>query len=102
MAEIEWTIRWTPRAYENIEQISLLISQNFSEKTAQDFVKEVINTIENNIKSFPYMFKKVPNLKDDTIRQALVKKYRIIYEINKKEKIIRIVTIFHSSWMLKF
>jgi plasmid stabilization system protein ParE len=100
MAEVEWTIELSHRAENNIDKILLYISQNSSLQKAQSFLKGFYEALED-LKRFPRMYAKLPDLEDPNIRNFIYYKYRIVYELIKSENRIIILTIFHSRQQLK-
>jgi plasmid stabilization system protein ParE len=100
MADRDWTIELSKNTEENINQILLYISQNISQQQVQTFLRGFYDTLED-IKRFPRMYAKLPDLNDPNIRHFIYNKYRIVYEIIETERIIRILTIFHSRQQLR-
>ncbi len=101
MAKIKWSVELSKRAENNIDQILLNISQNQSLQQAQSFLIGFYEILEN-IKQFPRMYAKFPDLEDPNIRHFIYNSYRIIYELNEKDKKINLLTIFHSRQQIKF
>ncbi|MBD3254803.1 MAG: hypothetical protein GF383_06905 [Candidatus Lokiarchaeota archaeon] len=100
MVKREWNIEFTIKAENNIKQILLYKTQNISLLNAQSFLKGFYETLED-LKLFPRMYAKLPDLDDPNIRHFVYNKYRIIYELIEDLKIIRILTLFHSKQKLK-
>ena len=99
MADREWTIELSKSAEDNIDQILLHFSQNISQQQIQAFLRGFYNTLED-IKRFPRMYAKLLDLDDPNIRHFIYNKYRIVYELIEAERVIRILTIFHSRQQL--
>ncbi len=59
-------------------------------------VKSYINRLEN----FPQLGRVVPEFSDESIREIIKGKYRIVYKIDEKNKVIIILTIHHSKQKL--
>ena len=73
-------IIWLTDADKDLIQIYNYISKDsiyYAEKT----IKEIVYTTENLL-YFPYMGRKVSEMKNDRIREVSYKSYRIIYEIS--------------------
>jgi len=96
MADREWTIELSKSAEDNMDQILLHISQ----QQVQAFLRGFYDTLED-IKRFPRMYAKLPDLDDPNIRHFIYNKYRIVYELIETERVIRILTIFHSRQQLR-
>ncbi|MEE9378985.1 MAG: type II toxin-antitoxin system RelE/ParE family toxin [Candidatus Lokiarchaeia archaeon] len=95
MVDREWTIELSKSAEDNMDQILLYISQNISQQQVQAFLRGFHDTLED-IKHFPRMYAKLPDLDDPNIRHFIYNKYKIVYELIETERVIRILTIFHS------
>jgi len=76
MADREWTIELSKSAEDNMDQILLYISQ----QQVQAFLRGFYYTLED-IKRFPRMYAKLPDLDDPNIRHFIYNKYRIVYEL---------------------
>ncbi len=100
MAGREWIIELSKSTENNMDQILLYLSQYVSQKQAQTFLRGFYDTLED-IKRFPRMHAKLPDLEDPNIRHFIYNKYRIVYELIEKERVIRILTIFHSRQQLR-
>lgn len=86
-------LNWHRSARDNLIQIYNYIYQDsiyYSIKTINNIVDRV-----NNLKTLPYIGRKVPEYDDENIRELIYKSYRIIYEI-KLNKIL-IHRIWHSA-----
>ena len=90
-------IRWSIGALEDIEAISLYISREYPE-IATELVRGIVEKVEQ-LKQFPRLGHKFPDRNDDSLREIIFKKYRIVYEI--KEEIIEILVIAHGSKLLQ-
>ena len=63
---------------------------------SRNFQKELDKSIRN-IPNFPYKYKKSIYFNDDNIRDLIVKKYTINYEINLEDNTIEILNIFNQN-----
>jgi plasmid stabilization system protein ParE len=70
-----------------------------SEVYAFNVITRIIEVVEN-IPSFPFVGRIVPEFNIENLRERISGNYRIVYRINKFEN-IEIVTIHHSSRLLK-
>jgi toxin ParE1/3/4 len=92
-------VEWSNEAREDLEEFYLQYCQ-FSEKFAQkwaDDIFEVTQLLENN----PRLGRIVPELQAQSIREMIIGKYRLLYQIGKDDN-IEIVTIRHSSRPLNY
>jgi len=93
MVELNWTIG----AIDDLGIIAEYIGRD-SLKYARIQVRKIRNKT-HLLRTMPYAGKKVPELDDDTIRELLEGRYRIIYKIVSEER-IDILTVHHSSRLL--
>jgi toxin ParE1/3/4 len=92
-------VEWSNEAREDLEEFYLQYCQ-FSEKFAQkwaDDIFEVTHLLEKN----PRLGRIVPELQAQSIREMIIGKYRLLYQIGKDDN-IEIVTIRHSSRPLNY
>ncbi|TGL65825.1 type II toxin-antitoxin system RelE/ParE family toxin [Leptospira kmetyi] len=91
-------IVWSQRARSDLRDIYDYISKD-SEVYAFNVVSRIINVVEN-ILSFPFFGRSVPEFDIENLRERLSGNYPIVYRIGNSQK-IEIVTIHHSSRILK-
>ena len=81
-------------------QINLLVILGHISKdkvsASRNFQKELDKSIRN-IPNFPYKYKKSIYFNDNNIRDLIVKKYTINYEINLEDNTIEILNIFNQN-----
>ena len=94
MAEIEWSLK----AENDLNEVIDYIAQD-SLEYALLFYEQVREKVENLIQ-FPKMGRIVPELDEPTIRELILRNYRIIYRISEKK--IQIVRLFHGSRIMDF
>lgn len=87
----------TESAYEDLEDIESYISQD-SPAIARKFISRIFDKIDQ-LYQFPESGKFVPEIKDHSIRELLINKYRIIYQLTTKSK-ISILRVVHGSRLL--
>ena len=92
-------IRISEKANRQLRNIYNYYSENsiqYAEHFLEDFYKKIESLIE-----FPKMFGVIPQLKKHNIRKLLSKNYRILYQIDEDEELIKIVAILHSKQRLQ-
>lgn len=94
MAEIIITI--TETAYADLEDIENYIALD-SPAIARRFILKIFDRIEQ-LSLHPLSGKFVPEIHDTNIRELLLNKYRIIYQLNEKQ--INILRIVHGARLL--
>jgi len=87
-------INWTFQALEDVNDIAEYLAQN-STRYANHIV-ELIFEKANLLASFPELGRVVPETNIKSIRELVVKKYRLIYMLSNKTE-INILTVRHSS-----
>lgn len=87
-------VKWSPESREDLEEIYLQYCK-FSEKFAQKWADDVFEAsylLENN----PRLGRIVPEVYIPSIREMIVGKYRLIYQVNSDDT-IEVLTIRHTS-----
>ncbi len=87
-------VTWSFQALEDVNDIAEYLAQN-SSRYASHIVELIFEKTEL-LKSFPELGRIVPESNIKSIRELIVKKYRIIYVLSNK-KDIDILTVRHSS-----
>jgi len=92
-------IRISEKAKRQLRNIYNYYSEN-SIQYAEHFLEVFYNKIESLIE-FPKMYSVIPQLEKHNIRKLLFKEYRILYQIDEDEDVIKIVAILHSKQRLQ-
>ena len=87
----------TESAYADLLDIETYISQD-SEFIARKFISKIFDKIDQLYK-YPTSGKFVPEIPDKSIRELLLNKYRIIYQI-VDERNINVIRIVHGARLL--
>jgi addiction module RelE/StbE family toxin len=87
----------TESAYDDLSDIETYISQD-SELIARNFINKIFDKIDQLYK-YPTSGKFVPEIADRSIRELLLNKYRIIYQI-VDDKNINVLRIVHGARLL--
>jgi len=87
----------TESANADLEDIENYIAQD-SPAVAQKFISRIFDKIDQ-LYEYPKSGKFVPEIKDSSIRELLINKYRIIYQI-KNNSTIYIIRVVHGSRLL--
>ena len=94
MAEIVWS----PSSVKDINAIAEYIAKD-SLMAAKNMVELFFQKAEI-LSRFPHYGKQVPETKNSFLREILVGRYRIIYEVFSEDQ-INILTVHHQSRLLK-
>lgn len=89
-AKVVWTRQATDDLYAVYEFLSA-----YSDKQAESVTDEIINRVFL-LEKFPQLGRVVPELNIETIRELVVRQYRIIYSFAGNEQ-VEILAIRHSS-----
>ena len=87
----------TASADADLEDIENYIAQD-SPAVAKKFISRIFDKIDQ-LYEYPKSGKFVPEIKDSSIRELLINKYRIIYQI-KNNSTIYIIRVVHGSRLL--
>ena len=90
-------LSWTREALSRLIEIENFIAQD-SPKRAEDFITYLVertNLIINN----PEIGRIVPEISNASIREFLIKSYRIVYRVKTSE--IEILTVFEGHRLLR-
>lgn len=91
------TLTWTREALENLSLIDAFISRDNPDR-AEIFISEIIGYAETLVQN-PRIGRIVPELSNTDIRELILKKYRIVYRIQKDT--IEILTVFEGHKLLE-
>ena len=94
MAEIVWS----PSSIKDINAIAEYIAKD-SLMAAKNMVRLFFQKAEI-LSRFPHYGKQVPETKNSFLREILVGRYRIIYEVFSEDQVY-ILTVHHQSRLLK-
>jgi addiction module RelE/StbE family toxin len=86
-------LAWSPEAVEDLESIATYIERD-SAHYARAVATRIVSTAES-IPDNPMMGREVPELRDSTIRERFVHRYRVIYRVEPER--ILIAAVIHGS-----
>ena len=89
MMRIEWT-RSADRDIRNLRNYIAADSESYADRT----VRKIVEAVEKAA-TFPRVGRKVPEAEDDTIREMIFGKYRIIYRI--EESRVLVLMVIHGA-----
>ncbi len=94
-----YEIRFTPLAYEDLDEIDTYITETLvNPKAAEDLMYEMEKSI-SCLEEFPYMGSEVadPYLASKGYRKLVVKNYLVFYLINIKQKQVVIMRVLYGA-----
>ena len=86
-------IEWTRSAVSDVRSLRRYIGQD-SEAYADRFVQRIMEAVEKSA-LFPLLGRRVPEADDDTIREILFHKYRIMYRVEPTR--ILVLMVIHGG-----
>ena len=99
MSEVSYSLKFTPKASEDLEQIYSYITEKlFNPIAANDLLEKLENSIKN-LKDFPYSSNLVLDefLKSKGYRKLIVDNYIVFHLINEAEKQVVIMRILYGA-----
>ena len=87
------TIRWSPRSGEDLENIFAHI-HNEAPPYAALVVQRIIAAVER-LEKFPESGRVVPERNVESLREIIVRPYRVVYRA--APDLVEIVTVFHAA-----
>ncbi len=89
------SIVWSRTALSDIRDVVRYIS-NDSPARAESFALKIISDIEL-LASSPHMGRAVPEYHCSSIREIIVRPYRVVYRLDEQSKSVEIVRIWHAA-----
>ena len=89
-------IDWSPQSLRDLEAIRAYIAQD-SPRYADLMVERIVSAVER-LAVFPESGRIVPERNDSTIREVIVRPYRVVYRV--RPQLVEIVTVFRGSRLL--
>ena len=93
---MDYQIRWSPEAVEDIEEIAGYIEKD-SPLYAQAVAEQII-TASRQLNQFPLRGRMVPELGDEAYRECFIYSYRMIYHVQGQR--VLIVAVIHGRRLL--
>ncbi len=91
------TVVWTGEALENLSEIEKFVGTDSPER-AERFINYLIER-GKFIAQNPHIGRMVPEISNPEIRGLIIKKYRIVYRVQKSR--IEILTVFEGHRLLR-
>ena len=88
-----WKVSWTESAWKDLEEVADFISKD-SPYYAAALVREV-RTAARTLSSLAYRGRQVPEFEDPSLRELLVRDYRLIYKITESD--LFIIALIHGA-----
>jgi toxin ParE1/3/4 len=88
-------IIWSKQARDDLQAIVLFIAQD-NPVVAESFGYQLISKVDV-LARFPQIGRVVPEENDETIRELVLRPYRIVYEVFEEREFVAIVRIWHGA-----
>jgi toxin ParE1/3/4 len=92
---MDYIVVLSPKAVRDLETIVRYISLT-NPSAARKIGQNLLDKIKE-LSQFPFRGQKVPEFDDPTIRQLILKPYRVVYRIEEDKKRISVARFWHSS-----
>ena len=92
---MDYQVILSPKAVRDLEAVVRYIAQD-SPETARRLGQQLLKKTKE-LGSFPLKGQAVPEFNDPSIRQLVLRPYRIIYRIEEDKKRVSIARFWHSS-----
>jgi len=88
-------IVWSQTAFEDLKGIVQYIALD-DPNAAANLADHIMQRIENASK-LPFSNRAVPEKAEESIREAILKPYRLVYQVDSGRSVIRILRIWHAA-----
>jgi toxin ParE1/3/4 len=86
---------WTQTASSDLQALVRYISSDNSH-AARRIAERILDQIDSAA-AFPLTGRLVPEKQDASMRERILKPYRIVYTVNETHRVIHVVRIWHAS-----
>ena len=86
---------WSPASRDDLHDIVVFISRDNPQR-AMTFGYRLISETDK-LQTFPEIGRIVPEYRNPSIREIIVRLYRIVYRVNHERKLCEIVRVWHSA-----
>ena len=92
---MDYRIVWSPSARADLKSVVLYIAEE-DPPAAEKFGLKIIGMVEQAA-VFPESGRVVPEFSISTVRELILKPYRIVYRIDEESKAIDIARVWHAK-----
>ncbi len=86
---------WSPASRDDLRDIVSFISRD-STRRAEAFGFRLIAEADK-LQTFPEIGRIVPEFNTETIREIMVRSYRIVYRLNHERELVEIARLWHGA-----
>ena len=88
-------IIWSEQARDDLQAIVLFIAQD-NPTVAESFGYQLMSKVDV-LAQFPQLGRIVPEENDESVREIILRPYRIIYKVLAEKQVVAIVRIWHGA-----
>lgn len=86
---------WSPASRDDLRDIISFISRD-SPSRAESFAYRLIAETDK-LQNFSEVGRVVPEYRDPTVREIIIRSYRIVYRVDHERKLVEIVRVWHAA-----
>jgi len=92
---VDFKIVWTLRSRQDLREIATFIARDNPAAAIKlgDLIFARVDSLEN----FPELGRVVPERNQASIREIVVKNYRVVYRLRHSENIIEVLRVWHGA-----
>ena len=92
---MDYQVKLSPSAQSDIEDIVHYISIDDPEEALR-FARFLIQHARS-LGQFPERGRVVPEFDDDSIRELIVRRFRVVYRLNHDDRLVEVIRFWHSA-----
>jgi toxin ParE1/3/4 len=92
---VDFKIVWTLRSRQDLRDIATFIAKDNPDAALR--LGDLIFRRVDDLEKFPELGRMVPERNQPHIREIIIKSYRVIYRVRKKEKVIEVLRVWHGA-----
>ena len=92
---MDFKIVWTLRSREDLRDLATFIARDNPPAALKlgDLIFARVDTLEK----FPELGRVVPERNQPNLREIVVKNFRVVYRVRRKEKLLEILRVWHGA-----
>lgn len=92
---MDYRVAWSDTALADLHDLVRYIAAD-DPSVASRFGERISSRVEGLCR-FPRRGRKVPEFRDDLVREVILTPYRIIYEIDDREGVLSVLRVWHGA-----
>jgi len=86
---------WSPASRDDLRDIVSFISRDSPQRAEAFGYRLIVET--DRLENFPELGRVVPEYRISTIREIIVRSYRIVYRVDPERKLVEIARLWHAA-----